>query len=289
MTYIFYNPLSNNKKGKQDLVKITDLLKTEDVSIFDITKELRTKSLIFNATKDDTVVITGGDGTLHKFANSLYEDGTNPDQIKAKLFYYPSGSGNDFMHDVGKMTQKKLIDLLPYLRKLPTVTIDSKTFRFINGVGVGLDGFCCDVAEKKRQNSNKSINYTAIAIKGLFGFFNPLEITTVVDGIPHSYKNVWLAPAMNGRYFGGGMRVAPKQHRLNEQRILTFVVAHSMNRLRALTVFPEFPSGKYIRHKKFVDLKVCKEITVTFSRPVPIEVDGEAISNVTSYSIKTEN
>lgn len=287
MTYIFYNPLSNNKKGKRDLVKITELLNAKEVSFFDVTKEENIARLLLDLSSDDIAVIAGGDGTLHRFVNSIYGDSQTLPNIRAKLFYYPAGSGNDFMHDVTNSKEKELIELKQYIENLPSVTINGKTSHFINGIGVGIDGWCCAEALKQlKTKSDKPINYTALALKGLFYAYKPVGATVVVDGILHRYKGMWLAPAMNGRYFGGGMKVAPNQDRLNKEHTVSFIAAHDISRLRAFTFFPEFLSGKYIRHTQNVDVIPAKEITVTFDKPVSLQIDGEAFLNIASYSVK---
>ena len=105
MTYIFYNPLSNNKKGKSDSEQAEKLIQDKEISYFDITAATA-KDLLTGLKENDTAVICGGDGTLHHFVNALYDECGSADAIKANLFYYPTGSGNDFMHDVAGKKEK---------------------------------------------------------------------------------------------------------------------------------------------------------------------------------------
>lgn len=290
MTYIFYNPLSNNKNGKRDLIKITELLAIKEVSFFDVTKDEHVRQKLLNLTSEDSAVIAGGDGTLHHFVNMLYDGAAALPAIRARLFYFPAGSGNDFMHDVADSKEKKLIELKPYIENLPAITLNGKTFHFINGIGVGLDGWSCAEAQKQlNKKSDKAINYTMIAVRGLLYAYKPVNATVVVDGILHRYKDIWIAPAMNGKYYGGGMKVAPKQNRLNKERTVTFIAAHNIPRLRAYTIFPEFLTGTYIRHTKYVDVMPAKDITVTFDTPVSLQIDGEPFLHITSYTVTTNS
>lgn len=57
--------------------------------------------------------------------------------------------------------------------------------------------------------------YTAIAINGLLFHYKPINAVVTVDGETHTYHHVWLAPTMNGHYYGGGMMPTPAQRRLN--------------------------------------------------------------------------
>ena len=286
MTYIFYNPLSNNKKGKSDSEQAEKLIQDKEISYFDITAATA-KDLLTGLKENDTAVICGGDGTLHHFINALYDECGSADAIKANLFYYPTGSGNDFMHDVAGKNEKKLIQLRPYITDLPSVTINGKKSHFLNGVGAGLDGWCCSEVERiRRKKADKKINYTPIALRGLLYAYKPISANVIADGVEHRYTGVWILPAMNGRFFGGGMKVAPDQDRLNKEHTVSFIAAHSISRFNAAPIFPEFLTGKYVRHKKYVDIIRAKEISVTFDQPVTLQIDGEAIPGITSYQIK---
>ena len=41
-----------------------------------------------------------------------------------------------------------------YLRDLPTVTVNGKHWRFLNGIGYGIDGYCCEVGDALRGKSD---------------------------------------------------------------------------------------------------------------------------------------
>ena len=291
MIYVFYNPLSNNKKGGEVFYKVKSLLQEEkcnyECSAINILEVKDIKATLTEPCQSDKIVICGGDGTLHHFVNDIYNAFGGPQAIKAELLYYPAGSGNDFMHDVAGKNAKNLIPLRPYITDLPAVTIKGKVYHFINGIGVGLDGWCCSEVERIRsKKGDKPINYSPIALRGLLYAYKPVSATVVTDGVSHRYSGVWIAPTMNGRYFGGGMKVAPEQYRLNKEHTVSFIAAHSITRLKAFPIFPEFLSGKYIRHKKYVDVIKAKEITVTFDEPVTLQIDGEAMSNVAGYHVK---
>ena len=54
---------------------------------------------------------------------------------------------------------------------------------FINGIGYGIEGYCCEEGDKIRATSDKPVNYTAIAIKGLLYKFKPRNATVTVDDV----------------------------------------------------------------------------------------------------------
>lgn len=97
---------------------------------------------------------------------------------------------------------------------------------------------------------------------------------------------VWLASAMNGRFYGGGMMVAPSQDRLSNK--LSMVCMHGGSRIKALIVFVGIFKGEHVKHKEMVDIIEGKKIEVTFDHPCALQIDGETIRNVTSYVAEIE-
>lgn len=226
----------------------------------------------------EDVVLLGGDGTLNYAANNLAGL-----ELNAELYYCPMGTGNDFFMDVAKEGEE-IVKLNPYFKNLPTVTVNGKTTRFVNGVGYGIDGYCCEEGDRQRENGVEKINYAGIAIKGLLFYFKKRNAVVNVDGKEYQFKNVWLAPTMIGRYYGGGMKVAPDQDRLNEKKEMTLILLHTKTKLSGLIVFPGLFSGKHVENKKATTVLTGKCITVTFDRPTPLQIDGETISGVTTYT-----
>ena len=95
-----------------------------------------------------------------------------------------------------------------------TVTVNGITKKFINGIGYGIDGYCCEVGDKLRAEGKQNINYAGIAIKGLLFHFKTKNATVIADGKEFKFNKVWLAPTMLGRYYGGGMIPTPDQKKI---------------------------------------------------------------------------
>ena len=91
---------------------------------------------------------------------------------------------------------------------------------------------------------------------------------------------------MLGVYYGGGMKIAPNQDRFNENKTLTSVVMFNRSRIKTLIVFSKVFEGKHVNYPKMVDMRVGHEITVEFSIPTPLQIDGETIRNVTKYTVR---
>jgi len=106
-----------------------------------------------------------------------------------------------------------------------------------------------------------------------------------VDGKQYTYKKVWLAPTMNGRYYGGGMMPTPAQDRLRQDGKVSLLIFHGTGKFRTLMIFLSLFKGEHIRHTKNVAILEGHDIRVEFDRPTPLQIDGETISGVTSYTV----
>ena len=279
-TYILYNPLASSGACKQDAQALD--VYYSDSKLIDVTQITSYPVFLNGLEKDDEIILCGGDGTLNRFANAIRNI-----PINNNIFYYACGSGNDFVRDIGKQKgAQPTFRINKYLKNLPTVTVNGEERVFLNGVGYGIDGYCCEVGDRQRETSDKPVNYTSIAIKGLLFHYKPTNATITVDGRKYTYKKVWIAPTMNGRFYGGGMIPTPEQDRLGKKKKLSLMVFHGTGKLRTLCIFPSIFKGKHIKHENAVKILTGRDITVEFDRPTPLQIDGETILNVTKYHAK---
>lgn len=275
---VLYNPKGNNGNGEADTKQLDTLLSGDRLTYVDVLTVGDIKSLINGLAEDESLIISGGDGTLNHFINDV--DGI---ELTCDVYLYATGTGNDFLTSI-KEEKGKLVKLNPYLQNLPTVTVNGKDYKFINGVGFGIDGYCCEVGDKLRETTDKPINYTGIAIKGLLFHFKPVNATVTVDGKTKSYRKVWLAPTMFGGYYGGGMLPTPDQKR--EDGTVSTMVYYGVGKLKALMVFPSIFKGEHVKHTEMIDILKGHEVTVQFDSPTALQIDGETIVGVTKYTVK---
>ncbi|MBE6702700.1 MAG: diacylglycerol kinase family protein, partial [Ruminococcaceae bacterium] len=208
IAYVLYNPYSDNNTGKEKAENVRKVYDKE-VVMTDITAITSYADFFGAIAPEDEIIVSGGDGTLNRFINDT--DGLD---VTNDVLYFATGTGNDFLRDMEKQVGCAPFSVKEVIRDLPIVTVKGKDYRFINGVGFGIDGYCCEVGDKIREKTpGKPINYTAIAIKGLLFHYKPANAKVTVDGVEHSFKKVWIAPTMVGRYYGGGMMPAPGQRR----------------------------------------------------------------------------
>lgn len=281
MKYVLMNPKANNGLGEQDAREWAKCL-NEEVTYVDVLKTKDMKGFVLGLNPEDEIIVAGGDGTLNHFANDVADI-----DIKNNVFYVKSGSGNDFYRDNKEhCNELGMIPLNRFIRNLPIVHVNGITRRFINGIGYGLDGETCRVGEEMRMKTTEKIDYTKIAIKLLLGGYKLKHATVTVDGNTAEYDHVWLASTMKGRYYGGGLMVAPNQDRFDEENRVSVVALYKKNRIGTLLRFPSLNKGEHIKKKDWVTTVVGKKVEVKFDEPCALQIDGEVVLNVTSYTVE---
>lgn len=171
-TLIVYNPKSGKGKFKNYIDRLIMALKEmniNEVSVFssDRPKEI-TDFLLLNAYKFETLVLSGGDGTLNETVNALMMVRKRP-----KILYIPSGTVND----VGRMLRlsKNPMDAIRLLKEEP-VKIDVTQINnhyFIYAAAFGK--FSSVSYATKHQNIKKHLGkfyYYIRSIKNLFYSFD---------------------------------------------------------------------------------------------------------------------
>ncbi len=276
--YVLFNPLAGNGTAEGGIDSLADKLGAP-IEKCDITK-IDSYADFFSAVgSDDSVILCGGDGTLNRFINA-----TENVYIPCDIIYFAAGTGNDFLTDTGKSCEECPFSIKEYIQNLPVTIVNGKSYRFINNVGYGIDGYCCEVGDKLKAESTKAVNYTGIAIKGLLFHYKPTNAIVIVDGVEHSFKKVWLAPTMKGKYYGGGMMAAPEQDRKDPEGELSVMLFYGHGKIKTLMAFPSIFKGEHVKKTNMVKILRGKEITVKFDSPRTVQIDGETIVGVSEYT-----
>lgn len=276
---VLYNPLAGNVNDTSFREELASALAGDKLEFYDITK-VDYADFFKGFGEDEGVIVAGGDGTLNRFINDAYDPASN-----VPVYYYAAGNGNDFWTDIGRKKGDKPVDLKEFAKNLPTVEVNGKQYKFINGVGFGIDGYCCEVGDELKAEGKDKINYAGIAIKGLLFHFKPANAEVTVDGVTEQFKKVWIAPTMNGRYYGGGMMPTPAQDRLGREHTVSTCIFHRSGKLKTLMIFPSLFKGEHVKKTKFVKVLSGKKITVKFDKPCALQIDGETILGVTEYTV----
>ncbi|MBR1861619.1 MAG: diacylglycerol kinase family protein [Lachnospiraceae bacterium] len=279
---ILYNGKAGSGHGLDSAKKIESVLQDGTMQYVDVTSIDSYDDYMSSLPEDTRVILTGGDGTLNYYVNHTTEATRD-----IPLDYFATGTGNDFLRDIGVSQGEIVKDVNRFFKNLPTVTVGGKSYKFLNGVGYGIDGYCCEIGDIQRAKSDKPVNYTGIAIKGILFHFRPVQATVDIDGNRFFVEKTWLVPTMKGRFYGGGMMACPEQDRMAQDRKVSVMTYKTGFPLKALIVFPNIFKGEHIKNKKVVSIYTGNKIRVSFDRPCALQIDGETVLNVSEYEVTT--
>lgn len=241
--------------------------------------------LVREARRDGVgcVVLVGGDGTLNDAVQGFLEpDGSVA--VGPEIGLIPSGTGGDFRRtfDIGDSVEEaaeRLLSSQPRavdLGLLSVTTPDGKPARraFINITSFGIGGL-----------TDRIVNSTPKWMGGKAAFFTgTLRAMLVYRNAPVRVKvdgKVWLeAPIFNvalanGRYFGGGMMIAPDAD--PSDGLLDVVALHDMSKLQGASLAQHIYKGKHLGREgvKVTRGSVIEAEPLASSTEVLIDMDGE--------------
>ena len=93
MIYVLMNPKANNGLGENDAREWAKCL-NEEPTYINVLEVKDMFEFLTSLNEEDEIVVAGGDGTIHHFVNNVVDL-----NLKNKMYYVKSGSGNDFYRD----------------------------------------------------------------------------------------------------------------------------------------------------------------------------------------------
>ena len=155
--YVLYNKHAGEKQTEED-IRMLEVVLDEPLKFIDITNVKNYRVFLGGLEIDDFIILAGGDGTLNHFANK-----TDGIEYHNEVLYFPNGTGNVFARELGHQKECNPFPITEYLKDLPCVIVNGKKYRFINGVGYGIDGYCCEVGDNLKKIPGKKaclVTYT---------------------------------------------------------------------------------------------------------------------------------
>ena len=256
MKYVF---IINPASGKTDYNKIKEniikTLENEDYEIYE-TKAPKEAIQIANRFKNEenTIVYSvGGDGTLNEVVNGIAEG-------KCKLGIIPTGSGNDFYRTLKEAQNENV--------RLDLGKVNGRYF--INIASVGMDAETCNNANKIKSKIKLHSSYY-LALIHTFLTFKSKSLKLKID------KNVYagdyiIAAICNGKYYGGGFKIAPvASFDDNQFDIYLVSKAGKLKLIKILLALLKSEHEKYNEVRKYTG----KNITITSENNLIVNIDGE--------------
>lgn len=262
MYVLLYNPISRNGHGEKSLEEVIELLPTKEYESVNVLEIKDYQKLFDSHPVEDIFIVIGGDGTISKFINAV-------PIIPHKIMFYAGGTGNDFM----KNFENELVEYSDEIDR-PIVQTDKK-IKFTNGFGSGVDSLVIESFNNSKSKSNFAYFYYSLKA---FLTYKPISVTVNIDGEERTFDRTYLVSVQNGKFFGGGMCVAPDA--LVDDGLLDVTIVHNISRLKLFFVFPSIYSGKHVKFAKNVFMKQGKKIQITQKEARLFSTDGELSDKV---------
>jgi YegS/Rv2252/BmrU family lipid kinase len=230
------------------------------------------------------VVAVGGDGTINEVANGFF-DADRPRAPEAALGVLPFGTGGDFRRSI--RVPRATRDAARLLAEGHTRTIDvghltftdladqTRTRVFVNISSFGWSGLVVEIANTSSKRFGAKASFLLAAARGLMRYENQ-RVRMVFEGDEQSAVELGVAvvAVANGRYFGGGMQVAPTAEL--DDGVFDVVAVADVSKMTLVRSFPRVYGGSHL-DSEGVSLRRTKVVRAEplGSEPIRLDVDGE--------------
>ena len=256
MKYVF---IINPASGKTDYDKIKqNIMKTlenENYEIYETKapKEATEIASRFKNEENTIVYSVGGDGTINEVVNGIAEG-------KCKLGIIPTGSGNDFYRTLKEAQTENV--------RLDLGKVNGRYF--INIASVGMDAETCNNANKIKSKIKLHSSYY-LALIHTYLTFKSKSLKLKIDTNVYAGDYI-IAAICNGKYYGGGFKIAPvASFDDNQFDIYLVSKAGKLKLIKILLALLKSEHEKYNEVRKYTG----KNITITSENNLIVNIDGE--------------
>lgn len=144
---------------------------------------------------------------------------------------------------------------------------------YVNVAGCGIDADVVALAASRLRFLGGRLSYLAATIAQV-ATYRPRRFDITIDGEKIS-RSAYLIAAANGRFYGGGMMIAPGADPADG--LFDICIIRSMPRPRLIANLSKVYSGGHV-DDPFVEMRRGRQITVETDRPVQCQADGEIVA-----------
>ncbi len=168
-------------------------------------------SIVRRAIADgaERIVAVGGDGTVNECLNGFTFADNTP--ASAQLAVFPLGTGGDFARSIGMRdaaAERLAASIEERIIDVGRVTSSAGDRYFLNVASFGASGLVVEKVNTTSKRFGAKTSFMLGTLKGLTQYKNQRVRLRIDDSFEEEILTNTVAVA-NGRYFGGGMKVAP--------------------------------------------------------------------------------
>jgi YegS/Rv2252/BmrU family lipid kinase len=235
----------------------------------------------------ERVVVAGGDGTMSEVVTGILAADLGR---YAELAMLPLGTGGDLRRTLG--VPADLEDALAAIARGERRPLDAGRARFqgrdgretsvyfVNIASLGISGLTTELVNQAPKGLGGRVSFLVGTLRSIASYRaadHPVELR--LDGEVIHKGPLVLAAAANGRYFGGGMQVAPDAR--PDDGLLDVVVVPGLSKLRLLAELPRIYRGTHIGVGGVLSQRGrVLEATPLGGEPPWVEIDGEPLGRL---------
>jgi len=225
------------------------------------------------------LVAVGSDGTIHEVANGILQT-SNAKETSMGIIC--TGTGSDLARSIGipHDFSNACTSLTGSRRMVIDVGLVKYLYRgqpcqryFVNSAGIGFDATVVAATEQLPKYFGGTIPYLSGLVRSFLGYRNKNVSFQIGNYSPEKAKILSLVVA-NGRYFGGGMQIAPEA-KLDDS-LFDMIIVGDFGKLELLKVFSRVYKGTHLSYSK-VRLVKDSVVTVESSQKFLLHADGELL------------
>lgn len=282
--FIIVNPVSANKSTKKEWPQFRKILSDSGYEFEAVLTEYpgHATELAGKALKAGykTIMSVGGDGTMNEIVNGFFEDGRYIAE-DSRLVVFSMGTGCDFIKTLG--VKKGIDELLIVLDRNQSKKVDVGCVNFIDATGGSVTRYFMNVADIGiGAETADRVNKHSKLLKGFLSFaigavstiivYKNKDFEVVIDDTTILKERMNSVIIANGKYFGGGMKVAPEA--LIDDGVFDIIIFGDLSKPDLIKSFPLIYDGKHLDHPKLRMYRGSK-VKVKSGGKGLIEVDGE--------------
>ncbi len=267
--FFIINPHSGNRNKSRVINKISSELKhhffSPEFIQTETLKELTIAIDEIKKEKENIVVAVGGDGTINRIVNEIFDSGI--------LFgIIPRGSGNGLARELG--IPQTISGAIRVLNQYNSRKIDVVQFNDIYSVNVSGVGFDAIIAQKfanlKHRGFKNYLRITAQEIKNI----KPETYKMLIDG-KELNPEVYLISFANSRQWGNNAYIAPKAK--IDDGFIDVVILHPTPFIPAAFMVAGLFT-KTIDNSQYIDTIKAQNIIIKKKGEIFAHIDGEPCS-----------
>ncbi len=220
-----------------------------------------------------TIVAAGGDGTVHEVVNGLLS-ATSP-HPGLRLAVVPAGTGMDFVRNARLPYRPRAIARAIAAGHTTSLDVGVGTWSdrkvFVNFAETGLGAAVVAREARFADAWPGRLSYLLAAV-GTAMVDSKVEALVLVGGIEVYAGPLVSAIVANGRYFGGGMKIAPSASMTDGQ--FDILILGDFSRAQLVSQIWKIYPGLHVKHPKVLWLR-GSNVQIRPSAATPLDLDGE--------------